>query len=124
MKLEGEAGRTGVDDHGTVVCVVDVLAPRFGVRVGRIDPGAAVAYDEIGERSLENPLIEVIVAGEDGIGTPGLEGPLHLRLRTMTASRGVRRVVHVDDLPWRLRGGQLCLKPLSLNRVRVSAVGL
>src|SRR5205085_9630218 len=75
-ELEFHAPRAGGDEHGAEVGV-ELDDRAFGVAVERA-AARACAVDEIGDAvfGADDPLVIVIVAGEDRIRAPGGKGPL------------------------------------------------
>ena len=89
---------------------------------------APCAVDEIGEATLVEPLITVVMAGEDNICPPGLERPLHSAIGAMIPG-GIGSVMERDEVVAGGGGGQGILQPDALNRgfcaaVRFAAVAI
>ena len=108
-KLERSA--LGVDRHphrpaiDVVTChaALDRCAERIG---------AATSQSRGEERNsvAHHPFVNMVMAGEDGIGTPGGKRPLHGDVVSVRRRR-VGRVVEVDELPRRRRLSQALLEP-------------
>src|SRR5688572_50536 len=62
-------------------------------RAEQLQISPADAVDEVGDPGGAEPLVDVIMAGEDGVGAPLGEGPLHLAVAAVGGGRGVRRVM-------------------------------
>jgi pimeloyl-ACP methyl ester carboxylesterase len=121
-ELEVDALGGGLDEHRAMIGVVPHLAARDGDGevVARRAPEAV---HEVGKAVAREPLVEVVVTADHGIGSPRRERPLHPAGRSMGAGR-VGRVVKVNDPPRGGRGGQAPLQPRGLDGVRGHPVRL
>ena len=78
--------------------------------------GATQTVDKIDDAIALDALVGMSVARDHHVGTPRRVRPLHVRRRAMAAVGRVGRVMVVNDVPGRCRGGQLLLQPLRLDR--------
>jgi hypothetical protein len=118
-ELELGSGVVGIDQHRAKIVRKSHLAPGDGwIAEAGIDIfSAAESVYEIGNVADAEALEVVLVAGEDGISAPLLEGPLHVLGRAMGGAGGKRRLVEIDDLPACCGSGQGVAQPLTLDRI-------
>src|SRR2546425_8011437 len=73
---ESDGSVVSFNQHGPIVTIVPNLAARHRGSE-RVNVATAQSVHEVGDAVFENPLILVIMTGQDGAGSPGGIGPLH-----------------------------------------------
>ena len=123
-----EIGLRRVHPHRAEISGEKLLAAGHQRAMGRIVAVAAKAIHEIRQPAGENPFVNVIVAGQHGGRTPLLEGPAEIgrltRIGAVPGAGRIRRVMKINQLPRRGRGGQFPSQPLALDRFRRDPIRL